>query len=92
MAKVKETKTPPKKRSRIATAAAQTSKRQNRGGIKAYFKGVKTEMKKVVWPTKKELVSYTALVLVACTFFALAFWLIDSGFLAVLKELMGINL
>ena len=28
-----------------------------------YFKGVRTEMKKVVWPTKKELVSYTAVVI-----------------------------
>ncbi len=87
-------KTPEKapKRSRLATAAARSSKKGNRGGIKAYFKGVKTEMKKVVWPTKKELGSYTALVLVACAFFALAFWLIDTGFLTVLKELMGINL
>ena len=26
--------------------------------FKEYFKGVKIEMKKVVWPTKKEMVSF----------------------------------
>ena len=92
MAKVKEPKTQQKNRSRVATAAAKSASKKNKGGIKEYFKGVKTEMKKVVWPTKKELGSYTAVVLAACAFFALAFWLIDTGFLAILKELMGIHL
>ena len=56
-----------------------------------YFRGVRTEMKKVIWPTKAELGSYTALVLAACTFFALLFWAVDSGVLAALRGLLGIN-
>ena len=92
MAKAKGPKTEPKKRSRVATAAAQSANKKRKGGLKEYFKGVKTEMKKVVWPTKKELGSYTVVVLAACAFFALAFWIIDTGFLAILKELMGIHL
>ncbi len=92
MAKEKATKEPQKKRSRLATVQAQAGKKRRRGGLKEYFKGVKTEMKKVVWPTRKELGAYTALVLVACVFFAAAFWIIDTGFLAILKQLMGINL
>ena len=49
-------------------------------------------MKKVVWPTKKELGSYTAVVVAVCAFFALAFWAIDSGFLALLKAVLNIEL
>ena len=60
--------------------------------FKEYFKGVKVEMKKVVWPTKKELGSYTAVVVLTCAFFALAFWAIDSGFLALLKAVLNIEL
>lgn len=66
--------------------------RKQRGSIKDYFKGVKLEMKKVVWPTKKELGSYTVVVLVTCAVFAAAFWAIDTGFLAILKGILGINM
>lgn len=71
---------------------APVTPKKKRGSLKEYFKGVKLEMKKVVWPTKQELGSYTAVVLAACAFFALAFWAIDSGFLAALKGLLGITM
>lgn len=70
--------------------AAQQPKKKT--SIKEYFKGIKIEMKKVVWPTKKELGSYTAVVVLTCAFFALAFWAIDSGFLALLKAVLNIEL
>ena len=69
-----------------------TAAKKNRGSIKDYFKGVRTEMKKVVWPTKKELGSYTIVVIITCAIFALGFWLIDTGFLAALKQVLGITL
>lgn len=76
-----------------AAAPAQKPKKQKqKGRLKEYFKGVRLEMKKVVWPTKKELSQYTALVIVACAFFAVAFWAIDTGFLAILKQLLGISM
>lgn len=90
MAKAKDNKgakgTAAKKK---APAAAP---RRKKGSLKDYFKGVKLEMKKVVWPTKQELGSYTVVVLVTCAAFALAFWAIDSGFLAVLRKLLGITM
>ena len=79
-----------KKPSRFAKAA-NAPKREKRS-LREYFKGVRLEMKKVVWPTRKELGSYTAVVLVACAAFAVAFWLIDSGFLAALKGILGITM
>ena len=66
--------------------------KKKRGSLKDYFKGVKVEMKKVVWPTRKELGSYTVVVLVTCAVFAPAFWGIDSGFLAILRGLLGITM
>ena len=72
---------------------AKNSKKTNeRIGIKEYFKGIKLEMSKVVWPTKKELGSFTAVVIATCAVFALGFWLIDTGVLAALKAVLGITL
>ncbi|MCI8608282.1 MAG: preprotein translocase subunit SecE [Firmicutes bacterium] len=65
---------------------------KKKAGIGEYFKGVRLEMKKVVWPTKKETVSYTAVVVLTCAVFALGFWLIDSGVLAALKYVLNITL
>ena len=62
-------------------------KQKQRGSIKEYFKGVRLEMKKVVWPTRKELGSYTAVVLATCAAFALLFWGVDSGVLAAIKAI-----
>lgn len=66
--------------------------KKKRGSLKDYFKGVKLEMKKVVWPTKQELGSYTIVVLVTCAAFAVVFWAVDTGFLAALKGLLGITM
>lgn len=62
---------------------------KKKGGLREYLKGVKTEIKKVVWPTKKELGSYTCMVLIACALFAVGFWLLDSIFAAGLGVLVG---
>ena len=57
-----------------------------------YLKGVKTELKKVVWPTKKETIRYTEIVIVVCAFFALLFWALDTGFLALLEAVLNISI
>lgn len=71
---------------------ASTQQPKKKTSVREYFKGIRIEMKKVVWPTKKELGSYTAVVILTCAFFALAFWAIDSGFLALLKAVLNIEL
>lgn len=78
------------KREQIKRAANAQAKKS--GGALAYFKGVKTEMGKVVWPTKKELVTFTGIVITTCAVFALGFWLIDTGFLAAIKAVLGITM
>jgi preprotein translocase subunit SecE len=70
-----------------AKQSNQNKKKEKKGGILEYFKGVKLEMKKVVWPTRKELGSFTAVVLATCAAFALLFWGVDSGVLAAIKAI-----
>ena len=68
----------------------KSAKKKNSTG--SYFTGVKQELSKVVWPTKQELISYTAVVVVTVAVFAVGFWLLDMGILEVLKRLLGITL
>jgi preprotein translocase subunit SecE len=73
-------------------AARQANQKKKKGSVKEYWKGVRTEMSKVIWPTKKELGAFTVVVIVTCAFFALGFWAIDSAWLAGLKALLGVTL
>lgn len=68
------------------------SSKPKKGGLIAYLKGVRQEFSKVVWPTRDELVTDTVVVFGCVIFFAVAFWLIDTGFLAALKGILGITL
>ena len=65
---------------------------KKRTGAREYFKGVKQELGKVIWPTKKELGSFTVVVIATCAVFALGYWLIDTGVLAALKGVLNITL
>lgn len=85
MAKASKGKEQSSLKKRTTSVAAQRGKKKKKGSIKEYFKGVKLEMKKVVWPTKKELGSFTAVVLAACAAFAIVFWAVDTGVLAAIK-------
>lgn len=88
------------KASSAANKAAMTQSRKvvvkkdkkKKGSTKEYWKGVKQEMSKVIWPTRKELGAFTVVVIVTCAAFALAFWGIDTGFLAILKAVLGVTL
>ena len=87
----------PEKKSTLSRAQDRAEKRQKnknkpkekreKGRWKEYFRGVKLEMRKVVWPTRQELGSYTAVVLAGCAAFALLFWGIDSAVLAGIKAI-----
>ena len=72
---------------RAAQRKNQPKQKREKVRMKEYFKGVKLEMKKVVWPTRNELGAYTAVVLATCAAFALVFWGVDSGVLAAIKAI-----
>ena len=62
------------------------------GGICRYFRELRSELKKVVWPTKKELKNYTMVVVLVCCAFALGFWVLDTVFLKLLEMVIGVTL
>jgi preprotein translocase subunit SecE len=89
----------PKDKGKPVAVSADAKKKKRRvtqprqkGRMKEYFKGVKIETKKVVWPTRREIVSYTVVVLITCAFFGLLIWGVDSAFLAGLSKLLGIEI
>jgi len=74
------------------TPQQQQQEQQRKGGLREYFRGVRVETKKVVWPTRKELLSYTIVVFIACAFFGLFLWAVDTGFLAIIREVFSITM
>ena len=55
------------------------------GKVKGFFRGVISELKKVHWPNRKEIITYTAVVLVCIFVMALAIYVVDT----ILDFLLG---
>lgn len=53
-----------------------------------YIKGVRQEVAKVVFPDREKMKRSTLIVFGVCIAFALMFWGINSGMLALLKEVI----
>lgn len=53
-----------------------------------FFKEVKNELKKVQWPNKKELTSYTTLVVTIVVTVSLLIFAIDQAFTGILNLIL----
>lgn len=47
--------------------------------IKKNYRGVTGELKKVHWPNRKEIISYTSIVLISVILVGAIIWLFDSA-------------
>ena len=47
------------------------------GGVCRYFRELKSELKKVVWPTPKQVLNNTLIVLGCCVVIGVFIWLFD---------------
>lgn len=56
--------------------------------FKKFFREVKAEMKKVSWPNRQELASFTGVVFVAVLAVAILIWFIDAGLTQALKAIL----
>ena len=56
-----------------------------------FFKGIFSEIKKVTWPTKKQVVSNTLSVLAFCLVVGAIIWLADLGLKSLLNYISGAN-
>ena len=51
--------------------------KKKRGSIGEYFRGIKTEMKKVVWPTRQTVLKNTGTVLLCSLLIGVCIWVFD---------------
>lgn len=60
-------------------------------GVGGFLREVKTEMKKVTWPTKRELIGYTVTVILSSLFAAFLIWAIDAILSVLFRLVMGVQ-
>lgn len=58
-----------------------------RKSVVRFFKEIKNELKKVIWPTKEQMVNNTLTVLFTCLVVGITIWIADLG-LTKLVELV----
>lgn len=77
-----------------AAKAAKPAKSGKPGLVKratSYFGEVRSEMRRVVWPSREDLKNYTVAVVAILVVFGVAIWLIDSGVVAALIGYSGLR-
>jgi preprotein translocase subunit SecE len=79
---------------RPTTPQAQTRRqavqeRRKRTGIRQFLKEVRQELAKVDWPTRRELVSYTVVVLVTVSVLTAFVFVLDSVFTRFVFDVLG---
>ena len=68
---------------------AVTPERKRRTPPGQFLREVRLELKKVAWPTRQELLSYTVVVMVAVTFLTLLVFGLDLFFAKVVLRVFG---
>ncbi|HCD08805.1 MAG TPA: preprotein translocase subunit SecE [Thermoanaerobacter sp.] len=58
--------------------------------IVKFFKDIRTEMKKVTWPSRKTVITYTEIVLIVMALLTVFIFLIDSIFSYLLKLIIKV--
>ena len=53
-----------------------------------YFRGVLSELKKVHWPSRTQLLAYTGVVFLAVAIVSILMWIVDSGLSAAMSRLV----
>lgn len=73
----------------LVVAAALTLWTALGQSVWAFIKEARLELRKVVWPTRKETVQSTAVVIVLVLAIALFLWVVDFGLVRVVKVITG---
>jgi len=83
---VTETHRPPAERE----CTSRTADRRSLGArLGLFYRQVIAELRKVVWPTRSQLITYTAVVLVFVAFIITVVSLLDFGFGYLVLEVFG---
>ena len=61
------------------------------GRLRNYLGDVRSEMRRVVWPSREELKTYSVAIIIMLIVFGLVIWLVDSGVVAALIAFTGLR-
>jgi preprotein translocase subunit SecE len=64
---------------------------EQRTTARVFVKEVRSELRKVAWPTRKETLNYSGIVAVALIFMTTLIFLMDSAFSKIILKMFGIN-
>lgn len=76
-----------------AVATEKTAKKnpgKQKGKVSKFFREYKSELKKVTWPTKKQVFDNTVITLIFIAILGLFIWLLDTGFTFLRDWLFGL--
>jgi len=74
-----------------AAKSKNTAKAKKKGGIKKYFRDLKSEIQKVVWPTRAQVFKNTGVVLSMVVALGLLLFGIDTGLAAAIKAILNMG-
>ena len=66
---------------------AEEAKKKNRG---SWFREMKSELKKVVWPNKKTVLKNTGTVLLCSLVIGACIWIFDFASMSVVQMILGL--
>ena len=78
---------------KIAAKAADKAKKDRKEGVfkklSRFFKDFRSEAKKIVWPSKKQVINNTIIVFIAMGVIGAAIWIIDALFNLLRHFILG---
>lgn len=76
----------------VAKKAEGTASQNKSGGLRkriGFFREVWNELKKVHWPTRNQLLTYTGVVFVSVSIVAFLIWIVDSSLSYVMTLMLN---
>ena len=74
---------------RNGAESGRAAKRDSRTTPALFFRQIVAELRKVIWPTRKELVTYTRGLLTFVVFMVIIVTILDYGFTKLVFEVFG---
>ena len=74
----------------VSKANTKKAANPNKGRAKKYFRDVRSEFKKITWPTKKQVWNNTVVVIVTVLIFGVIIWTLDYLLVSGRNLLMGL--
>lgn len=72
----------------MAADANVSNVNKNTNSVVRFFKEIKSEFKKITWPSREDIIKTTEVVFITLALFVLIIWLYDSVFGTVLKFIL----